>query len=164
MVTINYICQSIQGCKICANQTVNTTTVLMCQQCFDSSLSPYNLLYNNQCLQTCPISTYSNGLTCVNCASLCYICTIVQCTQCVSGYYVYNNTCVSACPSPLINNATHCITVPIQCPSHCASCPSNNVCTACDGGYFLLNSVCYSSCPSGYKSSGSNCTLFVPPQ
>jgi hypothetical protein len=79
VVTINYICQSIQGCNICANQTINQITVLTCQQCFTSTLSPYNLLYNNQCLQTCPISTYSNGITCVNCASLCYICTILQC-------------------------------------------------------------------------------------
>ena len=163
-VTIKYVCQAIQGCNICVNQTTNSITVLTCQQCFSSSLTPYSLLYNNQCLQNCPISTYSNGLTCINCQTLCYICTIYQCDQCVLGYYVYNNTCISSCPAPLVNNATHCITVPIACPSNCASCPSNNVCTACDGGYYLLNNVCYSTCPSSYRPSGSICVLFVPPQ
>lgn len=79
VVNINYICQAIKGCNICVNQTVNSTTVLVCQQCFTSTLTPFSLLYNNQCLQTCPISTYSNSITCVNCPSLCYICTMFQC-------------------------------------------------------------------------------------
>jgi len=142
-VTINYICHSIQGCNICANQTILGSVTLICQQCFSSSLSPNYLLYNNQCLQKCPISTYSNGITCVNCASLCYICTLAECQQCVTGYFIYNNTCINSCPSPLVNNATHCITVPIQCPNNCANCPQNNVCTACDGSYYLLENVCY---------------------
>lgn len=78
-VTVKYICQAIQGCNICVNQTTNSTTVLVCQQCFNTSFTPYSLLYNNQCLQNCPISTYSNGYICINCQALCYVCTIYQC-------------------------------------------------------------------------------------
>jgi hypothetical protein len=163
-VPIIYICQAIQGCNICINQTSNLSTILICQQCFSNTLSPYYLLYNNQCLQKCPISTYSNGLTCVACPNLCYICTMYECQQCVNGYYIYDNTCVNACPAPLINNATHCIAVPIQCPNNCANCPSNNVCEACDGGYYLLNNICYSSCPLRYIPSEATCIPFTPPQ
>jgi hypothetical protein len=163
-VPISYICQSIQGCNICSNQTVSLSTVLVCQQCFNSSLSPYSLLYNNQCLQKCPISTYSNTLTCVSCPNLCYICTMLECQQCVNAYYIYNNTCVNACPVPFINNATHCISVPLQCPNNCANCPTNNVCEVCDGGYLLLKNICYSSCPPKYIPTATTCVLFTPPQ
>lgn len=164
VVTISYVCQAIQGCNICANETVGQTTVLTCKQCFDSTFTTYNLLYNNQCLQSCPIQTYSNGFTCKDCPSLCYVCSSDKCSQCFTGYYIYNDTCLSSCPQPLVNNATHCISVPISCPTSCANCPLNNVCTACNGGYFLLNNVCYSSCPTGYKPSKSTCILFIPPQ
>ena len=123
------------------------------------------MLYNNQCLQTCPIATYSNTLTCVNCQVNCQYCNSSGCTQCDLGYYVYNFTCLATCPQPLVNNATHCIPVPIICPTNCANCPLNHVCLACNSGYFLIDNSCYSSCPNGYRvnSAGTGCYLFVPP-
>ncbi len=65
-----------------------------------------------------------------------------------------------------MSNGTHCIPVPIICPSHCASCPLNNVCLACEGGYLLLKDVCYSNCPSSYvkNAAGTGCDLFIPPE
>lgn len=79
LVPVYYVCQSIQGCRICSNVTNNGTTTLTCQQCFNSSLTNFSLLYQNKCLQSCPISTYSNSLTCVNCPALCYICDVYRC-------------------------------------------------------------------------------------
>lgn len=140
---VSYICASIQGCRICTNQS----GTLVCQQCFTSEYTPYSLLYNSQCLQSCPISTYSNSLTCVNCNTNCQNCDSQQCNLCTLNYFIYNGTCLAACPAPLVNNATHCISVPVICPNHCANCPASHICLACDGGYLLLSNLCYSSCP-----------------
>lgn len=160
--TVSYICATIQGCRICSNSSGS----LQCQQCFTSTFTTYSLLYNNQCLQTCPIATYSNTLTCVPCQTNCQYCDSTGCLQCDINFYVYNSTCLSTCPLPLVNNATHCIPVPIICPTNCANCPLNHVCLACNAGYYLIDNSCYSSCPNGYRinSAGTGCDLFIPPQ
>ena len=159
---VTYICASIQGCRICSNDTGS----MVCQQCFNSTYTAFTLLYKNQCLQNCPIATYSNTLTCIPCLTNCQGCNSTACLICHMNYFIYNNTCVTSCPYPLINNATHCIEVPIVCPKNCASCMSSTTCDACDGGYLLLNNVCYSSCPIKYvlNSTGNGCVLFVIPE
>lgn len=149
---------------MCSNQTVNGKTSLICQSCFDSSKTSLNLLYSNQCLQSCPISTYSNTVSCVDCPNLCYICSMTSCSQCIPSYYLFNNSCIQTCPIGYIANATHCIPYPIICPSNCIDCPADNKCLACSSAYLLYNNTCYSSCPSGYVSSGVTCILFIPPE
>ena len=73
--TVSYICSSIQGCRMC-NSSSGT---LLCQQCFTTTYTNFSLLYNSQCLQTCPFSTYSNSVTCVNCPTNCQICNLTGC-------------------------------------------------------------------------------------
>lgn len=159
---VTYVCASIQGCRVCSNDTGNLT----CQQCFNSTNTAFTLLHNNQCLQNCPIATYSNTLTCVACPTNCQSCNSTTCLLCNMKYYLFKSACLTSCPEPFINNATHCIEVPIICPSNCASCMASTLCDACDGGYILLNNVCYSSCPINYvlNSTGNGCILFIPPE
>lgn len=125
--TVYYVCSSIQGCRMCSA----STGVLKCQLCFNSTYTIYSLLYNSQCLENCPLATYSNSVTCLDCPLNCQSCTSTECQLCYLGYYVYEGSCLDSCPQPLINNGTHCIPVPIICPSHCANCPLNNQCSAC---------------------------------
>ena len=160
--TVSYLCSSIQGCRTCST---NSSGTLVCSQCFTTTHTAYSLLYNQQCLQSCPIATYSNGLTCVPCQTNCQYCDSTGCLQCNLNFYVYNLTCLATCPLPLVSNATHCIPVPIICPTNCANCPLNNVCHACNRGYFLIDNACYSSCPTGYRlnDAQNGCYLFVPP-
>ena len=169
-VPVSYVCSNVQGCRICTISITNTssttsTTTTLCQQCFSSSLTNNSLLYNGQCLQTCPLSTYSNSLLCIDCQANCQSCDSTACLVCNINYYIYTGTCLGTCPPPLVNNATHCTTVPVICSNNCASCLLQNTCDVCDGGYFLLNNFCYSTCPTNYIADASNtgCVVFIPP-
>lgn len=124
---VYYICSSLQGCRICSNNGSS----LQCQMCFNSTFTNYTLLYGGQCLQICPLATYSNGVTCLDCKGYCQTCESSGCLLCYVNYYIFNGSCLTVCPSPLVSNGTHCIEVPIICPTNCANCPSNNKCTAC---------------------------------
>ena len=159
--SITYICSSISGCQVCSN----SSTILQCSQCFTSTYTNLTLLYQSQCLQSCPVATYSNNIACINCPVLCQQCNSTTCTFCDTGYLLYNSSCLTSCPPPLISNGTHCIPVPIVCPTNCANCPLNNVCLACDSPYLLFSNSCLTTCPSSYRANTQllTCELFIPP-
>jgi len=162
-VTVDYICSSIQGCQVCSNNS--TTSTLQCQQCFTSAFTNLSLLYQHQCLSSCPLTTYSNGLKCMDCPALCQQCNSTACLLCNNSYLLYNGSCLTSCPAPLVANATHCMQVPVVCPTNCANCPLDNVCLACDSPYLLLSNSCLSSCPPNYKPNNLmlTCEVFIPP-
>lgn len=93
-VQVSYVCASIAGCKVCSE----SGGALTCTQCFNATFTSFTLLYSNQCLRNCPISTYSTGVACVACNTNCYSCDAASCHECVPGYFVYNSTCVTTCP------------------------------------------------------------------
>lgn len=62
-----------------------------CTACTDSS----KLLYNEQCVDGCPNSTYLVGQQCRDCSQGCLSCTSNACLQCLNGYNVYENQCFS---------------------------------------------------------------------
>ena len=72
-------------CLTCEGTSTN------CLSCANASL----LLYNFQCLESCPTSSYLALGSCIDCSIGCLNCTSSACTQCLSGYSIYENKCFS---------------------------------------------------------------------
>ena len=122
--TIQFKNQCNSPCRTC-----NTSNGSSCLTCYNSSLSNFSLLYQNQCFSSCPVGSYQvNSSLCSKCNSQCASCAYLStnCTSCNTNGtypYQYNNMSLS---------------------------PTQGVClTACSSATYLLNSTCFdchSSC------------------
>lgn len=125
-----------------------------------------NYLYDNNCINTCPTSTYgtsSSGINiCVPCSNGCLTCTSsTYCLSCMPNL-TYNqtaHTCISYCPIGYYIDSYYACT---PCPSTCTSCIMNSsskiVCVQCGTGYVKQDGgTCVSVCSSGYLLVGTLC-------
>ncbi|KAL4496784.1 hypothetical protein ABPG73_011750, partial [Tetrahymena malaccensis] len=159
---VNNIC--VNSCN--SNQAPDPTT-LICELCT-------NLIYNNQCLTSCPPGTITdplNSTTCTLCSNVytnCSQCNSSQCTQCLQGYFELNGNCGLNCPSGMFkdsqtNQCVNSCSQPgyyadatsqscQQCDlNQCAQCVDNSSkCTKCNNQYYLYQQTnqCYQTCPA----------------
>ncbi|KAL4494134.1 hypothetical protein ABPG72_016090 [Tetrahymena utriculariae] len=159
---VNNIC--VNSCN--SNETLNPNTFI-CTICT-------NLIYNNQCLTSCPTGTIIDPLNssrctlCSNIYSNCSQCNSSQCTQCVQGYYESNGICGLNCPGGLLKDSqtSKCVSncsqpgyyadsnsqSCLQCDlNQCAQCVDNSSkCTKCNQGYYFYQQTnqCYQNCPA----------------
>ncbi|KAL4473928.1 hypothetical protein ABPG74_022792 [Tetrahymena malaccensis] len=119
-----------------------------CDPCDDSCLTCYSyqqnnclscsqplVLFNNLCVQNCPLKYYINTLPnntqeCVACPSQCITCISQQnCSTCAYGYYKSDKQC-------------------LKCTNNCEICygVSGLYCQKCQQSYFLQNSLCVKQC------------------
>ena len=127
--SLNYLIQSDSSTVVFQNlcnspcRTCNTSNTSSCLTCYNSSQSNFTLLYQNQCLSSCPLGSYQvNSSLCSKCSSQCATCSYLStnCTSCTLNStlpYLYNNKSLS----------------PIQ-----GTCLSS-----CYSGTYLLNNTCY---------------------
>ncbi|KAM3135886.1 hypothetical protein pb186bvf_012015 [Paramecium bursaria] len=103
---------------------------------------PSNLvLYQSNCIQSCPKGFYIDNNQCASCPSQCILCTAQNsCSSCSIGYYLNNQQCITSCPIGLYGDPTRRICV--------------NVCPL--GSYKYLTQ-CVFSCPKPYVQSGDLC-------
>ena len=131
-------------CKTCTN---TSDTCLSCLT---------GVLFENNCLDTCPEKYYNISGKCMPCPANCSGCTGPNtCTGCIDTFVLYTGFCITRCPS------THAVIINSVCTacsdSHCHQCDSSDVCTACDSDYSLLNGNCLGTCPGGYETNGTHC-------
>ncbi len=141
------------------------TCPMNCQTCNSTSPcsacnSPY-VLFNSQCYDACPISTYQlANRTCTDCSSNCLRCNgSSACLECKSNYSLYNNSCVTTCPQGTYQSTlTGSVVVQcINCTVNCLVCDGSG-CLQCVNPYILYNKECSNTtCPSGTYLEGTNC-------
>ena len=158
----NTICEKCDdSCTSCNGPNDNnclsceTDNILYNNQCLDNC--PIELYeFNNECVETCPSGTFANGNICENCHSSCQTCvnSMDHCLSCDENgstpYFTSDfNTCSSSCNTGYYNELdTHeCKT----CSDQCETCEENSDnCTSCDRNgstpYYFYN-TCLSSCP-----------------
>ena len=137
-----------------------STNCLECSESPDKCIScdpnsEYNVLYENQCLSTCPDGTFHNGITCQECSSNCSTCSSPEkCLSCPDEYNLYDDVCYPTCPSGTYQSSTS--------PNECSTCSSNCLecsnspdhCTKCNQGFHLY----YSKEGIGYCSTSRSPT------
>lgn len=131
-------------------------------------------MYLNQCVTTCPFTTYINGLQCSKCLLNCATClTSNTCVTCAQPYLLYQNNCVTNCPIGYLNSSNSCV----SCTANCKTCAntgclecispnkldSSNICTLCQDGYFINSNSpncqqCNSNCLT-CSLTASNCVI-----
>ena len=131
-----------------------------------SSCGSGKILFNGQCLTTCPSGYFStmiqNALSCSKCAPNCAECvnSSSTCTLCQNANYTIPNCVTQTCTSTQFENLDGSCG---NCASTCGSCygGSSYECITCAGGSFMLNGQCIAACPSGYYADGSTCRQCV---
>lgn len=134
------------SCRTCSTTTTNCT----------SCVSPL-LIYQFQCLVSCPSPLVPQNNTCGPCDSNCLTCINdpFNCTSCntnSSFAYLLNYKCLNSCPDTYYNNmalgiCTLCSTVT---GLNCVHCLSVSTCASCNTGYVLMAQTCLNYTPSGY--------------
>jgi hypothetical protein len=150
------------NCDIC---TSNCTTCSSIPSNCTACTAPW-VFYNQQCISSCPNSTYKSGTLCLPCESPCNFClTNTTCITCLSNFYFSNQTCLT---SSLCPNGTYADNPNLNCSSctsPCLTCSvAPNNCTACiPPKVYNNNYQCLSSCPITMYNSSSICAACVPP-
>lgn len=157
--------------RICIlNPCISPTSSSGCTSC----LNPY-ILYNSQCTQNCPNSTYKSASsnTCEQCPSECRLCTSYSnCTLCASGYLMQMDAnteswgCVRLCTAGLYKGVTNGVNACVPCAGtipNCKLCQDNDTCQVCNTGLVLLFNAatnatsCVTACPNGFYSDSVAC-------
>ena len=135
----------INNCEVCPNSTY-------CLNC-----SKNYLLYNGDCVSTCPpVTLKTSNTTCEDCKNNCKTCKddLDFCISCKENYSLYENKCLSECPSGTTSIDGKCET----CDRLCLNCSGKiNQCTACYESLFLYKKSCYNDCPDGSVTAGDKC-------
>ncbi|CAG9317242.1 unnamed protein product [Blepharisma stoltei] len=138
------------------------------------SCSSTLVLYNSQCVSSCPEATYNSGTSCISCDTSCATCnggTNLNCVTCASGYPYRDSTgkCVASCPNLLVPSQNLCVdfcptnyyasnSQCLPCDPSCSGCTGAGAsnCAGCSNSY-LYNGACYATCPSNTFVSGTSC-------
>ncbi|EAR89540.2 EGF-like domain protein (macronuclear) [Tetrahymena thermophila SB210] len=184
-------------CKTCASNQIYDPSNQSCVNCNPSCLTCQGLgsqlntclscqtpliLYNSQCLSSCPSQMYYDSVskTCQQCNPSCLQCqgTSTACTSCIpplvaqggtcvcgNGLYMKDGKCYDSCPPGTFrnNDKMTCDTCDISC-LNCRSSGSGS-CINCAPGYQLNQSgLCILICPaSQYADSGNIKCIPCPP-
>ncbi|CAD8121248.1 unnamed protein product [Paramecium sonneborni] len=134
------------SCKTCVD------TPSKCLTCYDG----YELLFN-QCLLSCPISTYRLNKDCTPCSDpVCQTCTESQCLMCLPNTFMsrISKLCISPCDTGYYSELT--TRTCRKCHQTCKECsnPLFTQCSTCpDNTYMNM----LQNLPEGYYPSGKFC-------
>ncbi|KAK7059770.1 extracellular matrix protein FRAS1 [Favolaschia claudopus] len=154
------------SCKTCTGGTSN--------DCVECASGTY--LFNGACVSAdangvCAGSALiadNNKLECDSCGAKCTSCKIpnfssistvkqLQCTGCVSGFFLSNGKCVESCPSGTFVSPQDNLTC-TACDSSCSTCAgSSTFCLTCASNQLASSGKCVSTCPSNTFSSSGSC-------
>jgi proprotein convertase subtilisin/kexin type 5 len=154
------VCQSCDSpCLTCSQVSTN------CTSCISTSITPHYL--NNQCMDACPSTYYSETATspCLPCSSLginCVLCrNATSCIICDPDFIFFpsNASCLNYIPIGYANVSG----TAQPCEGDCATCQSLTTnCTSCKS-LNLLGNQCTATCPSNFAPVFGVCTLCQSP-
>ena len=145
----------------------NGTSTSRCEKCHRSCRTCYgpgenhclscendnNILYNHQCMETCPNGTYQHeqfdGKSCRQCYRFCQTCTgrhEDDCESCTNSMVLHGGQCLSSCPVGTYSVSDQSGPLCAACDSNCKSCNATS-CLSCNYPYILQNGYC--TCPEG---------------
>ena len=108
------------------DQTCINCSISLCSKCQDSENTCTECqkgfrLYENKCLQDCPIGARDESTKCTKCNSNCDECPSDSnvCTKCSSTYKLYNNECLLNCPEGTAEQKSQCINCAVK---NCFNC------------------------------------------
>lgn len=117
-------------------------------------------IFNNECVNNCPVGTFANNGTCTYCSYSCASClgTSTTCTACPLNKILYNGQCYDQCPYIMIAGVCtfncgvgYYKVYPNQCfacSPICTTCNNTATnCTSCVSG-FAFNGTCIQACPN----------------
>ncbi|KAJ7056178.1 TNFR/NGFR cysteine-rich region family protein [Mycena amicta] len=154
------------SCKTCTGETSNdcvqcaTGTFLLNSTCVSADA-------NGVCQGTSLIAN-NNKVECDSCGSKCTSCKIpnfdsastvnqLQCTGCVTGFFLSNGTCVPQCPSGTFVSPQDNLTC-TACDSSCMTCTgSSTFCLSCASNQLASGGKCVPTCPSNTFSASGSC-------
>lgn len=115
-----------------------------CQECAAGLI-----LYQKQCVTTCPRGTYDVDGVCQACPSKCRDCVDAEtCSECTWPSILQGTTCIDQCPASTYYSLTSQSCV--LCSENCQVCTSPLQCQKCAPTYYLNpDGRCQQSCPSG---------------
>ncbi|CAK79598.1 unnamed protein product, partial (macronuclear) [Paramecium tetraurelia] len=143
-------------CEQCPSQCITCTTFKQCNNC---KIGYY--LQQQQCLEQCPDTSFSNPL-------------ISQCSQsCPDKTYIFRNQCLYECPSDYFNDTESykCVSSCKKqqylnknscypCSFECDQCTAygNQYCIQCATNYVLIeDGRCFGKCKAGYYQTSNSC-------
>jgi proprotein convertase subtilisin/kexin type 5 len=156
-------------CQICHSYCLTCTGPLSnnCQSCAnDTAIMYYKDASSTKCASTCPVGQYKSAdNVCSLCDSFCSTClgTSINCSACVSPYYLQSLTCVTTCASNYFSNSTTRLCT--LCPTGCLTCTGGTLsaCLSCTS-ITLSNGtlVSYYKQPTGTQCSTTCPNLYFP--
>ncbi|KAI6037038.1 growth factor receptor domain-containing protein [Pisolithus microcarpus] len=146
------------SCQIPNFNVASTTNQAQCTGCL-----PGYVLYQGQCIGSCPSGTFlspTDNLTCTACDSTCSTCagSASYCLTCANNKLASNGQCVSSCPSNTFSSSGACV----ACHPDCATCSGSafNQCTSCNQTLpVLTNGRCLATCSQNqyFDTTSSTC-------
>lgn len=113
-------CGCLSTCAKC-----DSTNYAICTACLNSSM----VIYNGQCMSSCPNLTFPSGSNCISCSTGCSNCTNSICTICFANWYLYQGQCYSDCN--LVSQQYDASGLVCKlCPDGCDTC-SGTTCNTC---------------------------------
>ena len=94
-------------------------------------------MYNDKCIDKCPLEAYENDVICSPCDNVCINCTGSSdfCHECKNNYYLYNNHCYSKC-TDLNHEANNEFYGKDKKTKRCKKCEDTN-CIDCSENYLI---------------------------
>lgn len=112
------------------------------------------LLYQGDCLASCPDTTWANQGQCIPCdVANCSKCTNgATCTLCQNKMLLMENNCIVApCPEGYAQISTNCLKCEVN---NCKRCPVTKTCMDCNTGFFLASdNTCNTTCPNYFYAN-----------
>ena len=133
-------------CKKCDIKLIN------CTECLAGTV-----LYNGDCLKTCPDTTYNKKGVCKPCVKPCQNCLNSKtCTTCIKGFFLFNGKCSDQCPDNTASVNTKCE----KCKEiTCKKCDSKDLstCIVCTPPTIENNGKCVKECDRGFYVDSGKC-------
>uniref|UniRef100_A0AAY4BT87 VWFC domain-containing protein n=1 Tax=Denticeps clupeoides TaxID=299321 RepID=A0AAY4BT87_9TELE len=127
-----------------------------------SCKNPASLLWNGNCVSSCPKGSYPHGRVCAGCHASCAECVnAFDCVSCRGSLLLSGRQCVTTCETGFYQDHTQCL----RCHDSCSSCrgPGAEGCVSCsDPAHLLRDGVCVLDCGAGYYISQGRCLSCDP--
>ncbi|OMJ74195.1 hypothetical protein SteCoe_26950 [Stentor coeruleus] len=140
------------SCEPCSPSCLTCSgAVDICSSCASG------IVYQNDCVDSCPVGYYATNGGCQPCATICKECekTSTSCITCNLGYRLKGTTCEYVCPPGQFSDGGVCQ----PCDEKCNTCYGTSIfCTSCSNSTDVLMSdgVCVEPCDSGYVRLSSS--------
>ena len=148
--------ETSKTCEPCESNCELCSSGETCNKCKNG-----HFLYNNDCVEKCPVGHVDVGNVCKPCATNCATCSasnLEKCTTCLGDLVLYQDKCIPKCPAGTfqttnVNNVKICS----PCSERCLTCTSLTSCQSCVKPLLLNGDKCVDECPNGTANVNDVC-------